>query len=310
MQQQTLVRGPAIYKSRTTTSRATQRNRIGYMLLAPALLIHVAVVGIPSILTLAFSTLDWNIIGPMRFIGLANFREIFADDHVFRMAFVNNVRWLIFFLTVPMVLGMAAALVLSHIERGQIIYRTVLFLPYILSSVIVGRLFQSLYHPFYGINLILEAWGLDGLTRTWLGDPNVALYAVATASTWHWWPFPMVVFLGALQQIDRTLYESASIEGADGWQSFRYVTLPLLRPTLIFLLLMTLIWGFMTFDYIYVMTKGGPGNSTEVMATWIYTQAVDFRRAGYASALAVMLGLITAGVIAGYTYLRRRGWEV
>jgi raffinose/stachyose/melibiose transport system permease protein len=120
----------------------------------------------------------------------------------------------------------------------------------------------------------------------------------------------MVIFLGALQQIDRALYEAAAIEGANGWQIFRYVTLPLLRPTLVFLLLMTLIWGFMTFDYIYIMTKGGPANSSEVMATWIYTQAVDFRRAGYASALAATLGVITASVIAVYMYLRRRGWEV
>jgi raffinose/stachyose/melibiose transport system permease protein len=223
---------------------------------------------------------------------------------------VNNLRWLAFFLTVPMILGLGGALVLSNIQRGQIVYRTVLFLPYILSSVIVGRLFQSLYHPFYGINQLLEAAGMEWATRTWLGDPATALYAVANASNWHWWPFPLVVFLGALQQIDRALYESAAIEGANPWQTFRYVTLPLLRPTLVFLLLMTLIWGFMTFDYIYVMTKGGPGNSSEVMATWIYSQAVDFRRAGYASALAVTLGLITAGVIAAYVYLRRRGWEV
>lgn len=296
--------------ARSQVSRATRRNTVGYLLLAPGLLIHILVIGIPSLLTLGFSTLDWNIIGPMHFVGLANFREILTEDLVFRTAFANNLRWLAFFLTVPMTLGLGAALLLSNIRRGQIAYRTVLFLPYILSSVIVSRLFQSLYHPFYGINVLLESLGMEWATRTWLGDPATALYAVATASNWHWWPFPMVVFLGALQQIDRTLYESAAIEGATPWQTFRYVTLPLLRPTVVFLFLMTLIWGFMTFDYIYLMTKGGPGNASEVMATWIYSQAVDYRRAGYASALAVMLGLITACVIAAYTYLRRRGWEV
>ncbi len=295
---------------RRTPKTRRRRHAIAYLLLLPGLLIHIAVVGVPSILTLAFSTLDWSITGPMRFIGLENFREILTEDTVFRMAFGNNLSWLAFFLAVPMIMGLGGALALSNIRRGQIVYRTVIFLPYILSSVIVGRLFQTLYHPFYGINKILEAVGMDWATRTWLGDPNTALYAVANASNWHWWPFTLVIFLGALQQIDPSLYEAAAIEGANSRQVFRFVTLPLLRPTVIFLLLMTLIWGFMTFDYIYVMTKGGPGNSSEVMATWIYTQAVDFRRAGYASALAVMLGLITVGVIAGYTYLRRRGWEV
>ena len=264
--------------------RFNRRAWVAYALLLPGLLIHLAVVGIPSLLTLALSTFDWNITGPMRFVGLENFRELFGEDTVFRVAFINNLRWLFFFITIPMVMGLGCAILLSSIHRGQIAYRTALFLPYILSSVIVARLFQSLYHPFYGLNQILESAGMEWAIRTWLGDPATALYAVANASNWHWWPFPMIVFLGALQQIDRALYEAASIEGASGWQSFRYVTLPLLRPTLVFLVLMTLIWAFGTFDYIYTMTKGGPANSSQVMATWIYTQAVDYRRAGSASA--------------------------
>ena len=152
--------------------------------------------------------------------------------------------------------------------------------------------------------------GLHWLALTWLGDPQTALYSVAFAWTWHWWPFPMVIFLSALQQIDHSLYEAAAIEGAGEWQCFRYVTIPMIRATLVFLALMTLLWGFGTFDYIYVMTRGGPANASEVMSTWIVTQAVDYRRMGYASTLAVALGLISSGVIVVYLYLRRRGLEV
>jgi raffinose/stachyose/melibiose transport system permease protein len=130
------------------------------------------------------------------------------------------------------------------------------------------------------------------------------------ADVWHFWGFDMVVFLAALQQIDPSLYEAATIDGAGGWQRFRYMTLPLLRPTFGFILMMTALWSFLSFDYVYVMTGGGPAHATELMATWIIGTAVEARRAGYASALAVTLTLLSSVIIAGFLYLRRRGVEV
>ncbi len=129
------------------------------------------------------------------------------------------------------------------------------------------------------------------------------------ASQWHFWGFDFMVFLAALQQIDRNLYEAASLDGASRWQIFQFITVPLLRPTLIFILLMTTLWSFNAFDYVYIMTQGGPAHSSELLATWIYGSAVAARRAGYASALAVSLTLISSGVIVAYVYLRRRGME-
>jgi raffinose/stachyose/melibiose transport system permease protein len=176
--------------------------------------------------------------------------------------------------------------------------------------VIVARLWQSLYHPFYGLNLITETLGMPWLRLAGIGEPSTALYYVANAANWHWWPFPAVVFLAAMQQIDPTLYEAATVDGAGAWARFRHITLPLLRPTVVFLLLMTTIWGLNAFEYVYVMTRGGPAHASELMATWIFAQMIEYRRAGYAAALALALAAIGSGVIALYVMLQRRGWDV
>lgn len=286
------------------------KHAAAYLLLLPGLVIHIGVIGLPSVLTLGISTLQWDITGPMTFVGLENYRKILFEDEVFFTAFTNNLRWLSLSMTLPLVAGLGAAVLISKTNRTQILYRTAIFVAYIFPTVVVARLWQMFYHPFFGINQVLESVGLEWATRTWLGDPQTALYAVAFAWNWHWWAFPMVIFLAALQQIDRAYYEAAAIEGAGDWQSFLFVTLPLLRPTLVFVVLISLLWGFITFDYVFVMTRGGPANHSEVMSTWIITQAIDYRRMGYASALAAAMGLITGAIIACYIYLRRRGLEV
>ena len=286
------------------------KHAAAYLLLLPGLVIHVGVIGVPSVLTLGISTLEWDLTGPMTFVGLENYRKILFEDEVFFTAFTNNLRWLSLSMTVPLVAGLGAAVLISKTKRAQLFYRTAIFIAYIFPTVVVARLWQMFYHPFFGINQVLESAGLDWAAKVWLGDPQIALYAVAFAWNWHWWAFPMVIFLAALQQIDRAYYEAAAIEGAGDWQLFYFVTLPLLRPTLVFVVLMSLLWGFITFDYVFVMTRGGPANSSEVMSTWIITQAIDYRRMGYASALATAIGLITGAIIVCYIYLRRRGLEV
>jgi raffinose/stachyose/melibiose transport system permease protein len=267
------------------------------------------VIGLPVVLTVLLAFVDWDGIGPITPVGLDNFRRLAADD-VFWRGFTNNARWIAIFLTVPMAMGLAVAALLGRVGRGRTLYRAVLYLPYVLSSVVVARLWMSIYHPFYGYNAVAEAFGAPWARLAGIGDPTTALYYVANAANWHWWPFPAVIFLAAIQQIDPSLYEAAAVEGAGPWQAFRHITFPLLRPTFVFLLLMATIWGFNAFEYVFVMTRGGPAHASELMATWIYAQMIEYRRAGYASALAVALGLICSGVIALYVYLRRRGWEV
>ena len=285
------------------------RNATAYLLLAPGLLLHLGVVGVPVVLTVCLSLTAWDGIGPITFVGLANFQKL-AGDRVFWQSFTNNLRWIAIFLTIPIGMGLVVAALLGHVERGRTLYRALIYLPYVLSAVMVSRIWSALYHPFYGLNALTGALGWRWARLSGIGDPAAALYYVANAANWHWWPFPAVIFLAAMQQIDRSLYEAAAVEGASELSAFRYITLPLLRPTVVFLLLMATIWGFNAFEYVYVMTKGGPAHASELMATWIFATMIEQRDAGYAATLAVALGTICSVVIGLYVHLRRRGWEV
>ena len=147
-----------------------------------------------------------------------------------------------------------------------------------------------------------------GLSRSgWLTDPNIALYSVMFANAWAWWGFLCILFLTGLGQIDEALYEAARVDGASQWKMFRRITLPLLRPTLVFVGLLTTLWSFTTFDYPYVMTQGGPAHSTDTLATWMYFNLVNYSSAGYASAIAVCTTGFLLVVIAAYVYTRLRG---
>ncbi len=144
-------------------------------------------------------------------------------------------------------------------------------------------------NPFYGLNTIFEKMGLEKQSKVlWLGEPKISLFSVAFVDNWHWWGFVMALFLGALQQVDPTLYEAARVDGANSLQELVRVSIPGIRQTIAFVLIMTIMWSFLTFDYVYVMTNGGPANSTEILETWIYKNAFVKYSAGYANALCVL----------------------
>jgi raffinose/stachyose/melibiose transport system permease protein len=150
--------------------------------------------------------------------------------------------------------------------------------------------------------------GWTNLSKTmWLGNPKIALFSVAFVDNWHWWGFVMVLFLGALQQIDTTLYEAARVDGANWWKEMIHVSVPGILPTIAFVLIMTVMWSFLTFDYVYVMTYGNPANQTEILATWIYKNAFVRYRAGYANALCVIQSFICLLFYFLQKYFSRKG---
>ena len=269
-----------------------KRHIIPYLFILPAFLIHVCIVTAPSLSTLVMSLYDWNGMGNAKFIGLQNFKEIFRDPLV-KLSIVHNIQWLLVFITIPLILGFSIAIIVSQLRRGQMFFRTVYFIPYVISAAVAGRIWTAYMNPYYGLNQIFAQLGWEGLSKTlWLGNPKIALYAVAFVDNWHWWGFIMVLFLGALQQVDPTLYEAARVDGANRWQELWHVSIPGIRPTIAFVLIMTIMWSFLTFDYVYIMTNGGPANSTEIMATYIYKNAFVKYRAGYANALCVIQSAI------------------
>ena len=176
---------------------------------------------------------------------------------------------MLMFLTVPIGMALIAASLLAPIKRGALFFRLALFLPYVLPSVITAFIWRLLMNPDRGIGAQLADWGIGGLDKAFLGDPDTVLPAIAFIDNWHWWGFLMVLFLASMQNIPPDLYEAARLDGASRWEEFRDVTIPGIRPTLIFMMLMTCIWSFLTFDYIWILTQGGPAGASEVLAVLV-----------------------------------------
>ena len=265
-----------------------KRHIIPYLFILPAFIIHMCVVTGPALSTLVMSLFDWNGLGNAKFIGLNNFKEIFQDPLV-KMSLIHNVELLLIFITVPLFLGFVIAILVSQLKKSQMFFRTIYFVPYVISAAVAGKIWTAYMNPYYGVNQVFANLGWTKLAKTlWLGNPKIALYAVAFVDNWHWWGFVMVLFLGALQQVDPALYEAAMVDGANRFQELLHVSIPGIRQTIAFVLIMTIIWSFLTFDYVYIMTNGGPANSTEIMSTYIYKNAFVKYRAGYANALCVI----------------------
>lgn len=269
--------------------RVRKRYYVPYLFILPALFIHFFIVMLPALSSFRLSLYDWNMLGSSKFIGMKNYVEIFTKDSMVFLAIEHNILWLMVFITVPLILGFAVALIISQMGRGQMFFRTTFFMPYVISAAVAGKIWTALMNPYYGVNRLFAVMGLTGLSHVkWLGNPDIALFSVAFVDNWHWWGFVMVLFLGAMQQVDPALYEAARVDGANRFQEIIHISVPGIRQTIAFMFIMTVMWSFLTFDYVYVMTNGGPANSTEIMATLIYKYAFVKYRAGYASALCVL----------------------
>ena len=288
-----------------------RRHWLLYLFVLPAFLFHFVFILLPSLGTAYLSFFDWNGVGTPVFNGVANYVEMFGDA-AFYKALGNTLKWIACFITIPVFLGLLTAFWISGLKKTQMFMRTVYFLPYIISSAMAGRIWSSYFNPYFGINLVLQNLGLIEKTTDilWLGDEKIALFVVAFVDIWHFWGFVMVLFLGALQQIDPSLYESARVEGATKRQEFFYITVPCMMPTLTFVIITIIMWSFLTFDYVWVMTGGGPGDATEIISTLVYRNAFIRYRAGYANAICVFQSILS---ILSYWILqvvKKRGYDV
>ena len=283
---------------------------IPWLFILPILVIHIFVVALPALSGVYYSLTEWSGIGEAKFIGLENFRRLFFEDEAFRRALGNNVVWLLFFLTVPFALALLASSLLARIRSGGMIYRTVLFIPYLLPSVVVAMIWRNLMNPRMGLGAQLANIGIPGLDVALLGRTDTALLSIAFIDNWHFWGFLMVLFLTAMQAIPMELYDAAKIDGANRWQEFRYVTLPGIRPVVLFMLMMTAIWSFLVFEYIWILTQGGPAGSSEVLGTLVYKNAFNRFEAGYGAAQGVTISMFAGMIILSFVYVRRRGWEI
>lgn len=292
--------------------RAERRRQIGgWLFVAPVLLLNLVIIVIPSFIGLAMAFTDWSGVGGnINFIGLANFQEL-LQDRIFFKALTNNLLWTLFFLIVPVALGLLGAYLLAGIKRGQMFFRVAYFVPYVIAVVVNTQLWRFLLNPRVGIGPALaECCNITILDVPIFGSRDLALYGVAFVDMWHFWGFLLVLYLAAMSGVDVELYEVARLDGANRWNQFRHITLPSIRPTLVFTILMIIIWSGLVFDYVYALTGGGPAGASEVLGTYLYSNAFDRFQAGYAAAVGVFMTLWVGIAVSGFLLLRKLGWEV
>lgn len=264
-----------------------------YLFVVPDVLGLAIFVGIPMLLGLGFGLFDVSGFGSYTFIGLANYKRMFSDPLFFESLRVT-VLYVVFFVPVLFVVSLALAILVNQKIPFIGIFRSLFFMPNVVSLVVVGFVWQFILVDKIGVvNNILAALGISGVS--WLGDPHLALWTVIVVSIWFLMGYYMVIFLGGLQDIPREYYDAARVDGAGSWTTFKDITWPLLKPTSFFVLLVSLVAsvaGLQAFNLIYIMTLGGPANSTTVGVFYIYQQAFQFGDFGYAASMASFLVLL------------------
>ena len=276
------------------------KKKKGTLFVLPAFLIHVVIVLIPAAGMVYYSFTNWNGLKEPEFVGLQNYIAMLSDLSFFH-AIKNNLIWMVMFLVIPLAIGLVLAVMLQNIGRGQMLLRTIYFLPYVVGAAIAGKVFATFYSPYSGIASLFQTLGIESLRNfAPLGNGKLALYAVAFVDNWHWWGFVLVLMFSALHQVDRSLLEAATMEGAGPVRKFFSVTIPQIKPTILSYFTFIIIASFTTFDYVWIMTQGGPANATELASTWIYRKSFISYEVGYASALCTT---VCMGCLAVYLVL-------
>jgi multiple sugar transport system permease protein len=277
-----------------------------YWALVPALLVLVGLTLYPlyellrmSVSTVAFT--EGQVI--WQFSGLDNWNT-FLSDEVFRAAVTNTVIFVVLTVAVEMVLGLSLALVASQIHRMQVATRAILMIPILVPGIAIGTLWRLLYNYEFGLfNATLRFVHLP--PQSWTGDARLALGSVILVDIWHWTSFVFLLMLAGLESLPQEPIEAARVDGATDRQLLRYIILPLLRPTIMVTLLFRIIFAFKVFDEVYLLTGGGPGNSTEVISLYIDQVFFSQSRMGYGAFLAVIAIMVTAGLVVIYTRMVR-----
>ncbi|NOZ48888.1 MAG: sugar ABC transporter permease [Chloroflexi bacterium] len=283
--------------------RATKRHWFVYVggIILP-LILYAIFIGYPILRTLYLSLAEWNGLDPkVTMVGLNNYRTL-LDDPIFKLSFVNNIKWAVLTLLFPVVAGLLFAVFL---HSGKVafagLFRSTLFLPATMSLVAIGIMFSLILNPIFGaLNEGLRAIGLGFLTREWLGDPNTALYTLLFVFGWFYTGLPLMLFHAGISEIPAELFEAATIEGANGLQTFWYVTLPSLKSVTTVITMLTVITSLKAFDLVMVMTRGGPFNQTSVLGYFMYTESFWNYRFGYGAAISVVILLLSSVFAAIY----------
>lgn len=278
-----------------------------YLFILPGLLLSVFIILVPGVMTILYGFTDWNgVSANYNWIGLQNFKEM-VNDEIFWRALKNNIIWTVLFLTIPVGIGLLTSFFLLYAKRTYKAYQAVFIMPYILAPVTNAMLWLNIiFNPVSGLIGYLNSHGFNFGAP--LGNTKTALYAVAGVDIWHYWGFLMVVYFAALRQTPEDQIEASVLEGCSFWQQFKYIYYPNIKTTMKLMFIMIIIFSFMTFDYVYLLTGGGPARATEMLSTYANSYFTTFQT-GKAAAVAFIMSMF--GLLAASIYVRlSRGEEL
>jgi ABC-type sugar transport system permease subunit len=276
-----------------------------YAFLAPSLICFTIFLLVPCVQLFWLTFHEGGIYAPPEFVGLANWQETFEKPLV-RTTIGNSVRYALIAIPTVFIIGLGLAMLLVNVRRGGPALRAILYFPTLAPLIVVGSIWLFVLHPDFGIlNMTLQAAGLGSVN--WLGNPTTALPTIALIEVWRGIGFWSLFFLAALYALPRELYEAAHLDGANAWQRFRYLTMPLLRPTFLFAIVLAIIYNLQIFDTVFIMTDGGPMNATATIVWYIYRSIYVYEEPGFGATLAfVLLVLILALTLVALRLLRNR----
>jgi multiple sugar transport system permease protein len=290
----------------TDASVARPRNyarRYGWFIV-PAAVVVLAVIIFPWIFTVYVSAHDWRLGGARQWVGFDNYIKLFSDAR-FGWAMLRTLFYTVLAVIFPMMLGIAAALAFHRKFPLRGLARTIFILPMMATPVAVALVWTMMFHPQLGVlNWLLAQVGLP--PSMWVYSTQTVIPTLVLIEVWHWTPLVMLLILGGLASLPVDPYEAAKIDGANGWQSFRHITLPLLMPFIVVALIIRCIDALKAFDTIYVITQGGPGSASETINIFLYLQAFAFYNVGYASAVVVVFFIIILALAALLLWTRQR----
>lgn len=287
----------------STRYRKVWKNAGSLLFILPALLFYLSFVLIPVLQNVVFSLFEWQ--GPSgHFVGIANYVRLFQDP-IFYNALIHNVIWVSLTLLFPLGIGLVLAATLVKVRHRTSI-AAIYFVPRTVPFVVSGAIWGLMYNYEIGlVNFLLDEIGLSSLKRVWLADPSITLYALNFLGAWTFFGFCSLILLNALQNVDPCLYEAAEIDGASSFHQFRYITIPMLKNTIIFLIVYSTIAAMTFFDLVHITTQGGPGYATDVVSLYIYRLVVREGKIAYPATISVMLSIIILGFTLVVIRLRR-----
>lgn len=285
-----IVTRKCVYDERVNNMTAFFKNKRAFLIFTlPLLLIYTIVIVYPVLQTLVMSFFEWDGLNTPTFTGLANFQRAFESKDL-KVSFWNGIKYSLFIAIYQIGIATILANLLNlKVLRGRKFFRTSFFIPVVLSITVVSQLWLAIYHGEFGLlNTIFESLGWE-YRQYWLFEPKTAIYAVAFVDAWKGMGYHLILIYAGLRAIPNVYFEASSVDGANKWQTFRNVTMPLMAQTYKISLTLTLTWGFRAFEAIYIMTKGGPGNASYTMPLMVYKGIFSLNNNGYAASTAVIL---------------------